>query len=120
MTDQDRDDADFSRRMKVLLDHGVETLPEEITRQLYHRRQQALNTAVRTANAGRPRALPWGGVAAAALALVIGVSWWVMQPAPLPRDAGLDAFDLLVAQEELEFYEDLEFYQWLADVNPSG
>lgn len=56
------------------------------------------------------------GAIAAMLAVAILAPWHTPQPpaAATTDTAQLEAFDVLGDDMEPEFYEDLEFYQWLA------
>lgn len=60
------------------------------------------------------RAWAWplsGAIAAALLALVMLPA---REPAPSPSDyAGGEALDLLIDEQDPQFYEDLPLYQWL-------
>jgi hypothetical protein len=60
------------------------------------------------------RLLPLGGVAAAALAALL--IWQVPQtPAPSVEPVVLNDLDLLLEGENLDLFEDLEFYAWLLE-----
>lgn len=63
-----------------------------------------------------PQLLPFGGViTACALAIAILVQLPSLPGSgSLPDTAPVEDLDLLVATEELDFYEEIEFYQWLA------
>lgn len=63
-----------------------------------------------------PQLLPFGGLVTAC-ALVVAML--VQMPSlpgsgDLPATAQVEDLDLLVATEDLDFYEEFEFYQWLA------
>lgn len=61
-----------------------------------------------------PRLVPLGGVAAAALAAAL--IWQGPGTSIRPVEPTLaDDLDILVDGEDLELYEDLEFYAWLLD-----
>lgn len=66
--------------------------------------------------------LPFGGLVTACL-LVVSVI--LLQPATLPTqdvrgsEPPLEDIELLTDTEELDFYEDYEFYQWLAESGSS-
>lgn len=102
---------------KHTLEASVENLDQETIDRLAAIRLQAL------ASADRNRKLSWlsaswlkpaGGFVTAAV-LIASVMLWssnsVDGPAPL---AVLEDIKLLTDSEELEFYQDLDFYQWLA------
>jgi hypothetical protein len=67
-----------------------------------------------------PQWLPVGGLMTACI-LVLAVMLQpavVRGPASLPETAPVEDLDLLTASEDLDFYEEYEFYQWLATSNP--
>lgn len=109
-------DAAWLARVRADLDASVQALDGATRSRLNRARQLALAGA----GARRWRAPAWGVTAAtAALALALAGTW--VHPgrapvAPTPPDRLLlDAadFDLLVAPDELQLYEDLAFYRWL-------
>lgn len=112
-------DPDWLRRTRNLLDHSTQALDGETLARLNRARQAAL-----AARRRRPAPL-WGGFAVAgasamALALAIGLQRPPPDPpvssgiAPPPVASTTDeADDDLLAAEDLEFFEDLDFYQWL-------
>lgn len=78
---------------------------------------------MRSAALARPQSrwknllLPFGGLVTAC-ALVIAVSLSLRTPGLSTEgsgDAALEDIELLTANESLDFYEDYEFYQWLAE-----
>lgn len=68
----------------------------------------------------RPLLLPFGGLVTACV-LVLAVT--LLNPGRVPDgvegEAPLQDIDLLVSDEDLDLYEDYEFYQWLADGSAS-
>ena len=113
MTTDDRDRqligaarADFERQ--------VEGLDARTARRLQTARRRALE-----ASPSRGW-MPWlaaGGVAAAAG--LAGVLWFA-QPVTHPPVSDPEEFELVTAGESLEFYDELEFYHWLADRNSTS
>lgn len=50
---------------------------------------------------------------------VVGVMFYVLPREP-SLSAGMEQLDLLTAEEEFEFYQDLDFYAWLAQQDATG
>jgi negative regulator of sigma E activity len=108
-------DNGWVKQVRELLDSDLARIPPQALQRLQTARRQALDGTV------RPR-MPWlavprwvtaGGLATMAVALLT-VSLWVVVPS---RTGGnLDhELEKLDVQEQLELYEDLEFYRWLAN-----
>ena len=71
----------------------------------------------RTARWHRTFMLPFGGLVTACM-LVVTVTLLNPQPGAVPEGQGFvppEEIDLITDVESLEFYEDYEFYQWLAE-----
>jgi len=95
---------------KAALDRSVEALDAETLARLRMTRQRAL--AVQPSRF--PRLVLVGGFATASVAILASLLW-LFAPngtGPLP---GHEEFELLTAADGLEFYENLEFYGWLAE-----
>lgn len=110
----------FEQRAKSLFDNSV----EELDAATLSRLNQGRHAALEALHGGRPLAawgrwLPLTGVAAAALVTVMLVR--APQTTTLPGDAVAD-FEILLEGENLEMFEDLEFYSWLdaADLDVAG
>jgi len=109
------DDAAFLCKVRVDLDQSCSALDGQTLSRLTRIRHTAL--ALRTQRRRAPTLLPFGGIATAAV-LVISVMLYNQSPPNelVPNGTEqLEYIDLLSASEELDFYEELEFYQWLAD-----
>jgi len=103
------DDDRFETRIRGALDQGLEGIEPDVARRLRRARHEAI------AQADRPRLRRWAPAAALALAsLVLAVV--ILGPAKKPADLPLTAADLeiIAADDSLQFYEELDFYQWLA------
>jgi len=98
-----------------LLDASVAGLDAATRSRLNQARQRAL--------AGHTRRRPilgsgWGGgwalggVAASVCVMVIAYALWQGQPAGQPYDALAD-LEVLTADDQIDLYEDLDFYEWL-------
>lgn len=95
------------------LDRSAATLDEGIARRLRAARAETV------AAAGRPRRkLSWrwltaGGFATVAALIVAGVLW-MNSGRKATAVANLDDMEIVTAKEQMQFYEDLDFYRWLA------
>ncbi len=103
MTDEKR----FLESVRRELDQSVEALDAATLSRLNQARQRALDAGLGRQVWWRPLA---AGLALASVA-VLAVSLWLARPAVEPQ--ALDDLELLTAAEPIEFYEELEFYEWL-------
>jgi hypothetical protein len=112
MNDKDdmSDDERIARQTKELFDESVRGLDAETLSRLNRSRQKAL--AELKPGGGELRWLRWSPAVAAAV-VAAAVVWRAGDLEQLPPDAASD-FEMLLAGEELELLEDLEFYRWLA------
>jgi len=120
MSGRDRDEELVSRA-RAQLDRDVDALDETTRARLRAARLRALDAL------DAPRA--WHGLAAprrlllasaAALALVLATTSWLAawrqrESAARTLADGLDDVEILATADDLELYDDLDFYRWLAD-----
>ncbi len=114
------DQDNWTRRAKTLLDESAEGLDAATLSRLNRARQAALRRV-------RPRAaqrwfLP-AGMASAGVLLFAVVAWHAQGPGgagriqdlPFPASASPTSsdIDLVSSDDNLELYQDLEFYAWL-------
>ncbi len=104
----------FVERARAALDQRAHELNPPIDGRL----RAARRTALEGAAGSRPRWLWASGLAVAATA-VLAVFLWLAPPTQGPAPQ-LEDLELLSSSESLEFYEDLEFYDWLAQDGPTG
>ena len=113
---QDEKDQAFLDNARQLLDHSVDTIDEETSSRLRQLRYQALDN--------KPKKLSWftpySAFAATAAVLVLTVTVWLTQTTNINDELVLEDIPLLTAGEELDFYQDLEFYNWLDDEQING
>ena len=109
MTDSDNKLQRFLDRTSGELDKSVERLDVDTQRAL----QQARSNAIDSLHRRRQFWQPAGAIALASVvaAVVIILQFNGQDIAGSPQ--AIEDIQLLGASEELEFYEDLEFYQWL-------
>ena len=118
MTDKNKQPVDEQLLLsaaKHTLQDSVENLDQETVDRLAAIRLQALAAASSRRSRRSSWLMPAGGFVTAA-ALVAAVLLWTSGPtvnesAPV---ALIEDINILTDSEEIDFYQDLEFYQWLA------
>ena len=114
MNEHDKE-KQFIDNVKKALDLGAQNLDAGTQSKLTRMRHQALDTGERKGFDIRQWfTLPTAGWATACI-LVLGLVIYMQQPngaTPLLED-----IELLAAEDNLEFYDSLEFYAWLAEEN---
>lgn len=100
-------DREFAERLRQTLRQSERTLDKDTTARLRIAREQAVATAQ------KPRwALNWLVPAGAVAAGLLVFAWLPMQ-APVLESSGMDSLEILADEMGPEFYQDLEFYEWL-------
>ncbi|MFQ5992236.1 MAG: DUF3619 family protein [Nitrospiraceae bacterium] len=99
----------FINAAKAALDRSTEDLDDGVLRRLRGARHRALETPASTA------AWAWASGLAAASVAVLAVTLWLTQPSATDPLPDLNDVEVLATAENLEFYDDLEFYSWLAE-----
>lgn len=119
MSENERNET-FIRSVVSGLDKESDRLPPAVVRRLHDARLRALEAP--QAGWFRFRIVPrWvtaGGLATVAV-LVAAVSIWLGGNHNGLQVKNPDELEIAAAQEQLELYEDLDFYRWLAD-QPGG
>ncbi len=112
MSERDELDPETTQRVRAQLDQGAQQLNVYTVQRLAQARAAALN-GERAPRRSRPWLLPALGAAVAA-ALVVSVTLQVTQrtDVAVAEVATLD-LELLTSHDDLEMYQDLEFYTWL-------
>jgi hypothetical protein len=112
MSEQDKE-KQFIDNVKKALDLGAENLDPGTQAKLTRMRHKALDAGERKGFDIRQWfTLPVVGWATACV-LALGLTIYMKQPnGTLPP---LEDIDLLAAEDNLEFYDGLEFYAWLAE-----
>ncbi len=100
---------------KQTLDHSIQNLDPHTVSQLQSARQTALS------HASKPRAWvqPTWALAAACL-MIFTIALWNTDSPEMTATLPLEDVDVLASAEGWEFYEDLEFYSWLAEDDQTG
>ena len=113
----DNDQA-FTKAAKRSLDEAADNLDAGTVVRLHAARKRAIATY-------RQRRKPWvnvwvpTGALAAGLAVVVATFMWFTVPTNLPP-TDIEDLELLAAHEGIEFYADLDFYDWLATQSDAG
>ena len=113
MNEQDKEKR-FIANVKKALDLDADNLDAGTQSKLNRVRQNALDTGERKGFDIRQWfTLPVAGWSATACLIVLGLALYLQQPnRPTPL---LEDIELLAAEDNLEFYDSLEFYAWLAE-----
>ena len=107
------DDDRYAGLIADRLHAADEALDEDLTQRLAEARRTALRQ-MPAAGGRKPRQWFVPAMAmASVMALVIGVAVW--RSAPLVPAAGVDVLDIVASTDGLDLYEEIEFYQWLAE-----
>lgn len=111
---KDRFDSDLKR----VLAADTDSVDDATRLELARRRTAALAAGLKPARL----TLQWVPLAAVAAAVIAAVIWWP-RDTTLPVVAGTDDdidLEILLAEDNLELYEDLEFYEWLGTSRDAG
>ena len=115
MNEQEHDER-FLKRLQAELAAGDDLLDQEVQARLREGRQAAVAKAGhrRWSLMELPRWVTASGFATAAV-LVVAVSLWIGTGQRNLPSTNVDDMELMTSQEQLDLYEDLEFYRWLAE-----
>lgn len=108
-------DQEFIASAKQVLDRSL----EDIDAHTLSRLRQARHRAIESAPTRVPPFVWAGGVATAFAALVLAAVLLFPSGAPSPVPT-LEDVEILASSEDLDFYDELEFYHWLADAEFAG
>ncbi len=123
MTDSNKPpltEEEFIKAAKITLDNKASSLDPQVRQRLQQARRRAVEAARKppsTVAAGFK--WPVSAGAFGAFVLVTGIAFYTVfytvqspQDSPSPL-AGIEDMPIIAAPEELEMYEELDFYQWL-------
>lgn len=115
-----RFDNEFENELKRTLDTGADRVDQATRDELARRRRHVLDVADQTPSRSGLW-VPASGLAAALLAALL-VQPFLNSAMPDTTVADSDDIDteILLAEEGLELYEDLEFYEWLDVAGDAG
>lgn len=107
----------FLEKAKDLLKESVENLDSETRQRVAQIRISALRAADEK-RSGFFTPLRWimvGGFATATMAAIALFFWLSASPGDLPARP-IEDFEIITSQERIDFYQNLEFYRWLATI----
>ncbi|QJB56135.1 hypothetical protein [Pseudodesulfovibrio sp. zrk46] len=106
-------DKQFIENARQVLDDSVRDLDAATLSKLARARNAALDEGLRKKRR-RHRLLAWGSPAVGlAAAVLVGVM--LLREPQVHTDQFVADLDILAGEESLEFYEEMEFYEWLAE-----
>ena len=106
-------DAAFLKRVRAVLDDGVEQVDTDTLSRLRRARRQALAAAEKRPLISLARfRLPVMGLATACIA-ILGVFLYFKSPAK-PDINRMEDVEILSSREDLDLYAQLDFYTWIA------
>ena len=105
---------DLEKKAKQLLDDSVASIDAATQSKLNQARQVALSHGKKS----RVSYLPWfSGLVTASAVVLLLIVVMPLSPSLPPSSFSMNQLEQLVMVEELDLYNDLEFYQWLDDGN---
>ena len=112
---KERDDA-LVRKVLATLDKSVQTLDPETVTRLRHIRTEAVERGTSRVwkSLGPLFRFPAASLATAA-AVLLAAFLYFFNPFGTHVQNGVDVPEMLVTHENLEFYEQLDFYRWLTE-----
>ena len=104
----------FLQDAKRALETAEKQLDAGSVARLRATRRQAIEQGLHKAARARPGwLLPVGGFATAGIVLAVAGLLWFSAPNGNLMQAGIGDMELLTAQENPDFFTELEFYEWL-------
>lgn len=117
---EDKDQA-LLQRARQDLDELEAKLDGRIRARLRAVRRQALAVGDRRQRWQRPqRWMPLGALATGVAVLAVAALVWLSLPSAQVPPLGMEDLELLAAQENIDFYGDLDFYYWLTTMKDAG
>jgi hypothetical protein len=118
MSDRDPDD-EIARRARAALDRSIEEIDPATRARLVAARRTALEGLDQPRRDFAGRGALATAAAFGAAGLVLAASWWLRKPAePIALEGALDDVEILADGDDLELYDELEFYRWLDAEEP--
>jgi|GEM_PF-6609208 len=115
---QPQSEEAFLQRIRTSLEHSADELDSATVIRLGAVRHRALGQIRQPVR--RPVIIA-GGLLATAASVVLLVSVWLFQQPPqVQPPAYIEDIGLLSAREDIEFFEELDFYQWVANEQQAG
>ena len=111
-------ESDFVVQAHATLDDSLNHLDTRTTARLQAMRKQTIAEYREKGKGAQPRQrwlVPATALAATVVVAVLAIGRWQQNASDHNIMANLEDMSLLTDKEDLELYEELEFYQWLAD-----
>lgn len=121
MSKTEQSEIEFTQRLKAELDAGVADLDSATIARLRQSRERALEVARRQQRSFQQWRVLRPGFAIAAL--LIALITWRLFPEPgriAPLADMEDDLEILIAEDEMDFYMDMEFLIWLEQQHHAG
>lgn len=109
-------EQNFIKKVTGQLDRETENLDAATLSRLNQGRQAALQQLRRKNPASRTVWMPATGLAAA----VLLISVFLFKAEEIPLSTGIDEIEIIASNENLDLYEKLDFYIWLAEEEMSA
>lgn len=116
MTDKQDDLKSWLLQVQKLLHDGAQSLDAETVARLREARERALGPATPKSTRARGAPLGW----AVLLAGVVATVWFGLPQTQRDVTQALEDVVLLSNDEDIEFYQNIEFVRWLAAGAPDG
>lgn len=115
------DNEEALKRARSDLERSADTIPPDVIGRLRNIRARAVDLAEKREQRifCIPRWVTAGGLASLAI-LVVAVSLWLSPVGPGSLVKGDEDIDIITSNEQLEFYEDLDFFLWLEENESAG
>lgn len=115
------DNEEALERARKALEQSVDIIPPEVLGKLRTMRLGAVELAEKRQRRlfCLPRWATAGGLAALAI-FVVAVSLWLTPVGTSSLSKVDDDIDIITSNEQLEFYEDLDFFLWLEERESAG
>ena len=113
--DQNLSEEKLVSHVREALDDSVNRIDAETSQRIIAARQQALAKAPR--KFAFPKLLTAAATAFSILLVVVIVNFQLNKPL---ETEGVEAMELIAAQDTFELYEELEFYTWLLEEDAAG
>jgi hypothetical protein len=114
------DENSFLKKVKHSLDQGEKNIPDDTRSKLHRIRQEALNIKEKE----KSWKIKWFPTPYPALATAAVVLLAVLLSFSDDRDQApfnpLDDLEILASNNKIEFYDELDFYAWLAEEEPNA
>ena len=127
MNKPDQNEQEFLKAVKTNLDNAEQSLDEVTLQRLHGARSRALESLTIGNHQSEPKWSQWL-MPASALATTAVITMLVINLSTVMPDvaqdksmlSALEDIEILADEDELELYQELEFYQWLASKNELG